>query len=157
MHSDAIAVPGSSALIEPATWRDLNELRRIEKICFPKDSWPIFDLVGVLTFPSVVRLKAVIDDHMVGFVAGDVRKSKKLAWIATICVLPPFRGQGIGGALLDACEERLNVPHVRLSVRTTNMEAIQLYLNRGYQKVGLWRNYYGDGEDALVMEKELKL
>jgi hypothetical protein len=34
------------------------------------------DLIGVLTMPNVVRLKAMSDHQMVGFIAGDVRKSR---------------------------------------------------------------------------------
>jgi len=81
-------VPGSQAAILQATWRDLNGLRYLEQVCFPKDSWPLLDLVGVLTLPQVVRLKAVVDEQMVGFVAGDQRPHQHLSWIATIAVLP---------------------------------------------------------------------
>ena len=91
--------PGSLAIVEPATWRDLNQLRNIEKICFPQDAWPLWDLIGVLTLPNVVRLKAVSDNRMVGFIAGDMRPSDHMAWIATVGVLPEYRGRGVGTAL----------------------------------------------------------
>ena len=157
MTSTVISVPGSPALIVPATWRDLNALRRVERLSYEKDSWPLLDLIGVLTMPGVVRLKAEIDGNMIGFVAGDVKKAENLAWIATIFVLPQFRRQGIGNALLGACEERVDVSRIRLSVRTTNQPAIQMYRRAGYKDVGTWKNYYDDGEDALVMEKTIKL
>lgn len=144
-----------SISIEKASWRDLNELRRVEGICFPKDSWPLFDLIGVLTLPNIVRLKAVCEEQMVGFIAGDVRRLENLAWIATICVLPEYRRQGIGTALLEACEARIKTPRVRLSVRKSNQPAIQMYEKLGYRQYGVWRHYYSDGEDALVLEKTL--
>jgi ribosomal-protein-alanine N-acetyltransferase len=147
--------PDWQAVIEPASWRDLNALRNLEKICFPKDAWPLLDLVGVLTLPDVIRLKAVVAENMIGFIAGDVRPRQKLAWIATIGVLPEYRQRGIGSTLLRACESKLDVPLVRLCVRQTNRGAIQLYLNAGYQRAGTWTNYYQDGEDALLMEKAL--
>jgi len=142
-------------LIEPATWRDLNALRNLEKVCFPKDSWPLWDLIGVLTLPNVVRLKAVVDGGLVGFVAGDVRPSQKLAWVATIGVLPEHRGQGIATALLRECEKRVGMPAMRLNVRASNQAAIRVYLNNGYQRAGLWEGYYQDGENAVIMEKML--
>jgi len=148
-------VPGSQFSIEPATWRDVNALRHIEKVCFPKDAWPLWDLIGVLSLPNVVRLKAVQTGEMVGFIAGDIRPREHLAWIATVGVLPEHRGRGIGGALIKACEAELNVPQVRLSVRASNQEAIHLYLALGYQKIGVWPDYYQDREDAVVMEKQL--
>ena len=141
--------------IVPATWRDLNALRYLEKITFPKDAWPLIDLVGVLTFPNVVRLKAMVGEEMAGFVAGDIRTKEQIAWIATISVLPEYRRQGIGKALLAACEAQLPVPAVRLCVRASNNGAISLYEQTGYKRVGLWQRYYSDGEDAVVMEKKL--
>ena len=143
-------------MILPATWRDLNTLRQVERVCFPKDAWPIWDLIGVLTLPNVVRLKAVVNDQMVGFIAADIRPSQHMAWIATIGVLPEHRGRGIGTALLEACEQELQVEAIRLNVRLSNHTAIRLYKSLRYQQVGRWPHYYADGEDALIMEKELE-
>ena len=157
MSQAELVAPGSAVLIELATWRDLNALRHLEKVCFPQDAWPLWDLVGVLTFPNVVRLRAVANSQMVGFIAGDLRPSERLAWIATLGVLPEYRGRGIGRSLLQACEQRLVLPQVRLNVRISNQVAIQLYQTSGYQRAGIWPSYYQDGEDALIMEKELTI
>jgi len=92
--------PGSSHTIELATWHDLSALRRIEKACFPKDAWPLLDLIGILTFPNIIRLKAICDGQMVGFVAGDIKRSERLAWIATIGVLPEYRLSGVDAMLM---------------------------------------------------------
>jgi ribosomal-protein-alanine N-acetyltransferase len=147
-------LPNGSIKIENANWRDLNALRHLEQVCFPKDAWPLWDLLGVLTFPNVVRLKAVIDEQMVGFIAGDIRQSERLAWIATIGVLPEYRGRGIGAALLEVCERRLTVPRIRLNVRVSNQAALRLYRKFSYYEVGLWPKYYQDGEDAFILEKQ---
>ena len=139
--------------IVPATIRDLNALRKLENVCFAKDAWSMFDLVSVLTFPDVIRLKAVENDHMVGFVAGDPRPSQGFSWIATIGVLPTYQRQGIGRALLQACETQLKTPRLRLSVRASNLSAITLYEQEGFRTMDIWKAYYNDGEDAIVMEK----
>lgn len=148
-------MPGSPAIIEPATWRDLNSLRHLEQVCFPDDAWPLWDLIGVLTFPNVVRLKAVSDGQMVGFIATDIRRAEQTAWVATIGVLPEYRQRGIATALLQTCENHLVVPRIRLSVRVSNDDAIRLYTRLGYQRWRVWSRYYADGEDALVLEKYL--
>ncbi len=139
--------------ILPASWRDLNALRRLERACFTSDAWPLLDLIGVLSLPNVVRLKAAIDNEMVGFVAGDRRASKDLAWIATIGVLPAHRRRGIAAALLQTCENQLNVSRIRLSVRAENLSALHLYEGCGYQRVEIWPAYYQGGADAIVLEK----
>jgi N-alpha-acetyltransferase 10/11 len=139
--------------IIPANLLDLNALRHLEKVCFPQDAWPLFDLMAVLTFSGVVRLKAVENEQMIGFVAGDPRPSEGFSWIATIGVLPEYRGKGIGRALLEACEAQLSTQRIHLSVRANNEEAIRMYKFAGYYTIDTWSKYYNDGEDAIVMEK----
>jgi ribosomal protein S18 acetylase RimI-like enzyme len=136
-----------------ASFLDLNALNKLERACFGKDAWPWLDLVAVLTFPDVVRLKAVEDGQMIGFVAGDPRPREDLAWIATIGVVPEFRRRGIGRDLLRACEVRLKQARIRLSVRASNDCAIRLYEREGYERVEVWQRYYFDGEAAIIMQK----
>lgn len=156
MVFESQANPGSSFEIVRATWRDLNELRHLEKACFGDDAWPLIDLISVLSIANVVRLKAVVDGRMVGFIAGDPRGSEEIAWIATLGVLPDYRRRGIASALLQTCEDRLDVNRVRLSVRENNQPALQLYRGFGYMRVGIWPDYYKDESDAIVLEKWLK-
>jgi ribosomal-protein-alanine N-acetyltransferase len=145
----------SRVSVVPANWRDLNMLRALEQVCFPKDIWPLWDLIGVLTLPNVIRLKAIGERRMVGFIAGDVRRSEGVSWIATIGVLPEYRRRGIGAALLQACEDQLVsiTPIIRLSVRASNRAALRLYEGFGYHHYTMWEKYYSDGEDAIVLEK----
>ena len=154
MDASSIGARNNTARIIPAGWRDLNHLRRVEKLCFPKDSWPLFDLVGILTFPNVLRLKAIADDKMVGFVGIDIRASHNQAWIATICVEPEYQRRGIGSALLTESELQIRQPVIKLSVRASNKPAINLYRRFGFQEAEIWPAYYRDGENALVMEKK---
>jgi len=139
--------------IQPASILDLGPLQQLERACFDADRWPLLDLLAVLTFPDVIRLKALVDNRMVGFVAGDQRESRGFSWIATIAVLPAYQKQGIGRALLTECESRLTTPRVRLCVRTDNGGAIRLYEQVGYERIDVWRGYYKDKADAIIMEK----
>ncbi len=153
MNNVLHAQSDTGVAIEPASLRDLGALRHLEQVSFPKDAWPLLDLISVLSFGGVIRLKAVNEKQMVGFIAGDVRRMEGVAWIATLAVLPEHRGRGIGAALLQACEAQIPVNRIRLCVRPSNEEAIRLYERFGYVRVGEWTKYYQDGESALVMEK----
>ncbi len=140
--------------ITTASFLDIGALNKLEHAVFGKDAWPFLDLVAVLTFPDVIRLKAIDGDgKMIGFVAGDPRPSEGFSWIATIGVVPECRRRGIGRDLLRACEAQLKTPRVRLSVRASNDGAIKLYEQEGYRRVDIWQSYYNDGEAAIVMEK----
>jgi ribosomal-protein-alanine N-acetyltransferase len=142
--------------IQPASLRDLGPLRRLEQACFEKDAWPLLDLIAVLSWPDVIKLKAVDKGVMIGFVAGDPRPSEAATWIATIGVDPRYQRRGIGRALLQACEERAKLPRMKLTVRMSNEGAISLYEKEGYRSVDIWKRYYNDGEDGLVMEKKIR-
>jgi ribosomal-protein-alanine N-acetyltransferase len=126
--------------IQPANLLDLGALRRLEHICFEKDAWPLLDLIAVLTWPEIIRLKVVENDEMIGFAACDPRPSQSVAWIATVAVDPRYQRRGIGRMLLHACEERAKLPRVKLSVRISNHGAITLY-----EKKVIRLLMYGDG------------
>ncbi|HPH96377.1 MAG TPA: GNAT family N-acetyltransferase [Anaerolineaceae bacterium] len=140
--------------IEPATWRDLGGLRQVENACFDRDAWSLSDLFWVLVEPGVARFKAVDEaGQMIGFIAGDQRNEPGLGWITTVGVVPEWRGQGVGSALMASCEAAMGCKRVRLTVRISNASAIRLYERLGYGRVEVWRGYYRDGEDGVVMEK----
>jgi len=138
-----------------ASIRDLGPLGRLERACFDQDAWSFLDLVAVLTVPTVVRLKAMDGNEMIGFVAGDPRSSLGWAWIATVGVHPRFRRKGTGRALLRACEARLSLPLIKLTVRPSNTTAVAMYESEGYETIDVWERYYRDGEDGAVMQKEM--
>jgi ribosomal-protein-alanine N-acetyltransferase len=155
MRTAASALPCEIDLIQPASWRDLGELRTLEQVCFPQDAWTLLDLIGVLTLPNIMRRKAVCDESMVGFVAAEIKRSDREVWVATIGVLPEYRRRGNGAALLQTVETGTDLPCIKLNVRTSNQPAIQLYESLGYEHLNTWYAYYQDGEDALVFQKIL--
>lgn len=140
--------------IQTASWRDFSQLNQLERACFPpEDLWPFWDLVAALTLPGLVRLKAVVDGQMVGFIGGERDINRRMGWVTTLGVLHPYRRRGIALALLAQCEGDLAMPAIQLSVRASNQAAIDLYKQCGYTVVRLWEKYYVGGEDALVLEK----
>lgn len=147
--------PTRSYSIEQAGWRDLLALSALERICFDRDAWPLVELMGVLTFPGVVRLRAVGDAKLVGFIAGDPRKRDRTGWILTLGVLPEWRRMGIAEALLARCETALQLPRVKLTVRRSNIPAIRLYEKAGYEQVDIWSKYYKGSEDGLVLARKI--
>jgi ribosomal-protein-alanine N-acetyltransferase len=140
--------------IKAASLKDLSDLRTLENICFPIDRWPLLDLIGVLTIPGVIRIKALVDGEFAGFVGADIRKRDQVGWIVTIAVSPKFRNLGLGTRLLLSCEELMDIPLIKLSVRKSNHAAINMYIKNGYAQNEIWKDYYVDGEDAIVLQKK---
>ncbi len=141
--------------LTPASLWDLPAIRSIERVAFPRDAWPLLEMVGMLSFSSVERWKAVDGERLVAFVAADIRKSQNLAWIATISVDPDYQRQGLGNLLMEKVEGLVGVKYMRLSARASNTAAIQLYQRRGYKQIDVWPENYSGKEDAVVMEKML--
>jgi ribosomal-protein-alanine N-acetyltransferase len=139
--------------IETASLKDLNNLRELERICFPIDNWPLLDLIGVLTIPGIIRIKAIFIENFVGFIAGNINNRESTGWITTIAVLPEFQNKGIAQRLLEECENRMNVAKIKLTVRKSNSKAIHLYEKNGYFIQEIWESYYIDGEDAILFQK----
>ena len=149
--------------ILPATFLDLNALSKLERACFGEDAWPFLDLIAVLTFADVVRLKAVEDGEMIGFAAGDPRPAEGFSWIATIGVAPEFRRRGIGrelaARLRGAAQARRGCGSPCV---LSNEGAIRLYRAGGLRQDGCLaellqgrRGCHRDGEDPGVIMSDV--
>ena len=98
-------------------------------------------------------------DKIVGYVIGYVAAGE--AHLLTITVTPEFQGQQLGKTLLqhitDWAEDQAET--LFLEVRVSNQKAINLYLDAGFNELGIRRNYYpapsGGREDAMLMALDL--
>jgi ribosomal-protein-alanine N-acetyltransferase len=75
--------------------------------------------------------------------------------ILNVATHPDFRHLGVGTALMAAAVSEAYARKASLmilEVRRSNLEARRLYRRFGFEERRLRRNYYGPGEDALVME-----
>ncbi|MFZ1722506.1 MAG: GNAT family N-acetyltransferase, partial [Dokdonella sp.] len=87
-----------------------------------------------------------------------LRKGSARARLYSLAVAAALRGHGIGGVLLDACENdarERGCTHLRLEVRSDNAAAQRLYQRRGYRKFASRPGFYEDGATALCYEKIL--
>lgn len=84
------------------------------------------------------------------------------AHILNVCVRDEFRTVGFGRRLLEHLLERAaaaGVGEAFLEVRPSNLAAIRLYSQLGFEQIGIRRGYYQvpDGrEDAIVLKLELR-
>lgn len=80
--------------------------------------------------------------------------------LANIAIREVDRGGGWGSVLLDgvlAEADRRGILQLYLEVRRSNEAAAALYRSRGFQEIGIRRNYYEQPrEDARVLVKRLE-
>jgi ribosomal-protein-alanine N-acetyltransferase len=77
------------------------------------------------------------------------------AHVTTLAVHPAHRRRGIGRDIMKALlidAKKRGITCSTLEVRASNETAIALYMELGYVKCGMRKNYYpNDREDAVVM------
>ena len=79
--------------------------------------------------------------------------------IEGVVVVLSERKKGFGAKLIKKAEQEmiaLGVTKAFLEVRESNVPAKNLYQSLGYGKISVRKNYYSDGENAIVMAKDLK-
>ena len=69
-----------------------------------------------------------------------------------------YEGKGIGGKLLEYVIEMLSPKirkfYVNTGSRLLNLRALNLYIKKGFRIEAVLRDYYGKGEDQIVLGME---
>jgi ribosomal-protein-alanine N-acetyltransferase len=102
-------------------------------------------------------LVAVDKGNVIGYIVGFISIPNK-GRIFTLAVKENYRNMGIGTSLMKRmCEifKEKGVKQVSLEVRINNISAQQFYIKKGFVPIMIERGYYSDGEDSLVLTKEL--
>jgi ribosomal-protein-alanine N-acetyltransferase len=144
--------------IRPMTTDDLTAVLAIESDLFPIDAWTRDLFLGELAEVSISRdvAVAVIDSVIVGYAS--FRYVGKQGDVNTVAVSSNQQGNGIGTALMDWLESQATIRKVRevfLEVRSDNEAAMKMYTSRGYERIDVRRNYYGNTIDANIMRKRV--
>jgi len=128
-------------------------LAAVHQAAFPPGQrWGADAMALQLALPGVL---ALIDPR--GGMAM-LRVAADEAELLTLAVMPDRHHQGIGRALLAAASREAaacGAASLFLEVATRNAAARGLYAAQGFVEVGRRRRYYADGDDALVLRRDL--
>jgi tRNA threonylcarbamoyl adenosine modification protein YeaZ len=139
------------------TQLDLVEIAAIEKESFLHDPWSMDQIKSEYVAPGRFYVVAEFEGRVVGY-AGIVNRGES-GDVLTISVAIAHRRKGIGRELLRRLIDwaRTNKCEVMmLEVRVGNDEATPLYNSFGFIEISRRPDYYGPGQNAIVMRKELK-
>ena len=142
--------------IRAMTKADLEEVLAIENDSFPlpwnRDHF-LDELKSGHAFPLVALDR---DKRIIGYICPRLLLDE--GHILNVAVRRVFRGRGVARLLvervLDDCREGGGAV-IFLEVRLSNIVAIALYRQLGFVETGRRRNYYENGEDAILMEYDL--
>ena len=120
------------------------------------DGWTESQLVGAFDSGRFLALGKRQDQKLIALLT--ISTTQFDADIEGIVVDKEFRNKGYAIELLDFAENELKnqgVEKIFLEVRKSNQPAKSLYIKKGYKEISLRKKYYSDGEDAVVMAKEI--
>ena len=148
-----------TVLIRNAQLTDLDELVVLEKSCFETDRLSRRSFKHWISTDHRALLVAEAAKAVAGYILIIYHPGTRLARIYSIAVSPQQRSQGLAKRLLLAGEQAANDSgrlYLRLEVSVDNIPAIKLYETLGYQKFGIYRDYYQDHKDAHRYQKRIR-
>lgn len=98
---------------------------------------------GTLADPQAFMLGAFVDDDMVGMMGFQryhrtTIRHKSIIW--GVYIAPTYRGQGLGGEMLDFAIRMARgmdgLQQIQLTVVSSNAAAVHLYQSRGFEQFG---------------------
>ena len=143
-------------LIRDWRYEDILKISELEKEIFCGEAWSYKTLATVFEQPAFLGVVCEDGSDIAGY--GSVTVAADSADVGNIAVAENYRGGGIGTALLQKlCEKAKERGAVKLflEVRVSNSAAMKLYLKCGFVGGYARIRYYPDGEDCLVMVKNL--
>ena len=109
---------------------------------FKKEGTKIFGLLVSNQVIGICVFQVVIDEAQINY----------------FVVHQKFRNRGFGSHLMNfsikKCEN-LNLKKILLEVSSSNITAERFYSSFDFSTVGIRKNYYRDGSDAVLKEKKL--
>lgn len=146
-----------NVVIKEAKDEDVLQIYLIEKENF-KFHWSRdFILFNIRLSDKIKKFYVCkIYNNVIGYVVCWL--SNDTAHILNISVKKEYQNKGIGSRLLLYLFNELislNIKIVILEVRVSNYKAISFYKKFGFNEVETKKKFYPDGEDALLMIKNL--
>lgn len=138
---------------------DIDRILRLERLCFTQP-WTADSFRRELSLPfSRIILADLSDRHeteLAGFLCRWLVADE--CHILNVAVHPRSRRTGIAMRLMsEAITEAITRKSavITLEVRRSNLAARSLYRKLEFQERRVRKNYYGSGEDAILMERQI--
>ncbi|MBY8999747.1 MAG: GNAT family N-acetyltransferase [Candidatus Heimdallarchaeota archaeon] len=151
-----------SYTVRQADLNDINEIMKINKICLPENySFDFF--YRILSEFGYVCVVAENEGVIVGYVLSRIERpftsflgvQNSKGHIISIAIIPKHRRKGLGLKTMKYGLKKLidhDVETIYLEVRVSNVAAVEMYKKLGFYIKKEYKEYYRDGESALVME-----
>jgi ribosomal-protein-alanine N-acetyltransferase len=137
-------------------FKDIDKVYELETGLF-LNPWPRSFFEHDLVLKNTIAFIVEVEDKVVAYSLASCNNSK--FHITNIAVNKECQREGIGTELMNRLEKIAfdrGCTYAYLEVRTDNIAAIKMYEALGYAIARRHELYYINGDDAYVMDKELK-
>ena len=134
-------------MIRRATVLDAKQIAELDNRMFVDSLEYDFIYNDLSNNPFAYYFVYEIEGNIVGYINCWVSDNTE---ILNFCVDDKYQKQGIGTLLYNEVEKLAN-GIISLEVRVSNLNAINFYLNKGFEKACIRKNYYSNGENAILM------
>lgn len=125
------------------------EIFEIEKICF-NECWSLEQIESHLHHHHILAL--YLNKTLLGYILFILSIDE--IEILKIAILPEFRKLKYASKLISKLEGIFNPKKIFLEVNCKNEQAILFYEKNSFQKIGIRKKYYPNGDDAILFLKE---
>lgn len=134
--------------IKKINLEDLEVLENMERRCFPQEYYSKKQLEDMIK-NSLYQIYSIDSKGYIIIMDNGIEIE-----ILKIGVIEDFRKQKIGSKLLNYLFDMEK--EIFLEVRESNIVGQKFYENNGFIKIGKRKNYYKDGETAVLMKRDIK-
>ena len=131
---------------------DIVDLEKLEKLCFEEDFYSKSLLEADLKLENRIQYFAFYNNELIGYINFEVVVDE--INLLKICVLKEFRNFNIASILIEKMLEykrEKNLNKIFLEVDSKNLPAIKLYEKFNFKQENIRKNYYKNGDDALIL------
>lgn len=137
----------------------VSNILEIERLAFGNGALNEYVVIPMLRYGKVY---AAVDEQGAAvactYFMADMNNADN-AYLLSVAVLPEYRGLSVGTALLEYALDNIKefgISKVTLTVDPANFTALSVYREKlGFTVVDSAKDEYGQGEDRLVMVKEI--
>ena len=145
-------------VIEQLLDQDIDEVLKIEQVNFIEPWKKEFFEYELHQNPFAHYFKMIIKEtnEILGYIGFWI--TFEVAQITNVAIAKKYQGKKLSKLLMADCIKRIKeagCESITLEVRISNEIAISLYKSFGFEIVSTRKHYYGNGEDAYLMLKEI--
>jgi [ribosomal protein S18]-alanine N-acetyltransferase len=144
--------------IRPARSDDIAALLELQREAFGDDPHcpDRAGLEAAIENPRIDIFVGETGGALAGYVLLKNRRFRPWTAMDYIAVPASLRGSGVGAVLLSEAVARTTRKTIRLFVRESNEVAIAFYKRNGFEKAGIRKANYHDGEDAVILSRQVR-